>query len=227
MPENRFFADIPFEKNQSIVLDGDEFHHLKVMRKGKGDSIELVNGRNQLAAATIDTIAKHTMQVTVNQVDTHNPPKRQLILAQALLKPKNLDFVIEKGTELGATAFWLFPAKNSEKDGLSPNQQIRLRHLAISAMKQCGRLDLPEIRLSPPLSKWREFPIKNAYFGDPRSNISYQPPLEDLLLFVGPEKGLTSEEEALLSQFASGVKINHNTLRAETAALCFLALSSK
>lgn len=220
---NRFFADTLFEENQIIILSEEEHRHLKVMRKREGDYIEMVNGRNQLASAQIKSIS----QVIITKVDTFESPKRQVTLAQALLKPKNLDLVIEKGTELGASAFWLFPAQQSEKKDLTPTQKARLRNLAISALKQCGRLDLPDIQIKPHFTDWTDYP-KNAYFGNPRANKQYDPPSSaDVLLFVGPEKGFTSWEEQQLTQIASGVKIHPNILRAETASLCFLSLSSK
>ncbi|MDN3506558.1 MAG: RsmE family RNA methyltransferase [Simkaniaceae bacterium] len=221
MPHNRFFSDQPFKKKDLITLSSDECKHLRVMRKDIGDTIELVNGQNQLAHAQVQS----PTEVLLTEVHTSPPPSRQIILAQALLKPKNLDLVIEKGTELGATTFLLFPAEKSDKTTLSTNQLNRCRHLTISALKQCGRLDLPHIELRPPLAKWTTFP-SNAYYGSLNSNISYTPPLKDTCLFVGPEGGFTPEEEALLAQKAQGVRIHPYTLRAETAALCFLSLSS-
>ncbi|NGX48225.1 MAG: Ribosomal RNA small subunit methyltransferase E [Chlamydiae bacterium] len=227
MPENRFFLDQPFEKDLTAKITGDELKHLRVMRREMGDTIELVNGRNQLAHAKITSLDKDAATLILSEITTNPPPKQQLILAQALLKPKNLDFVIEKGTELGATAFWLFPGQRSEKKSLSPTQIQRCRHLAISALKQCGRLDLPEIREMPPLADWVEFPPGELFFGNLNSKNIFTPPEGDSTLFVGPEKGFSQEEEDLLSKHAKGVRLHPYVLRAETAALCFLSLSSK
>ena len=196
------------------------------MRREMGDTIELVNGKNQLAHAKIISLHRNEATLILSEVTTRPPPQRQLILAQALLKPKNLDFVIEKGTELGATAFWLFPGQRSEKKGLSPTQIQRCRHLAISALKQCGRLDLPEIREMPPLADWAELPPGERFFGNLNSKNNFTPPKGDSTLFVGPEKGFSQEEEDLLAKRAKEVRIHPYVLRAETAALCFLALSN-
>jgi len=225
MPQNRFFNENPFKKGLSITLEQDELKHLRVMRKDIGDTIELINGQNQLATAEITSLNKSSAELILKEVHTAPPPSRQIILAQSLLKPKNLDLVIEKGTELGATTFLLFPGEQSEKTSLSTNQLQRCRHLTISALKQCGRLDLPRIELLPPLAKWTTFP-KNSFYGSLNSNNKFTSHNQDLCLFVGPEGGFTTEEEVLLSTKAKGVRIHPNTLRAETAALCFLTLST-
>lgn len=222
MPENRFFLDQPFEQGTRVQLSPEECHHLKVMRKKAEDIIELVNGRGQLAVAQYEG----SKQALLQEVLTDNKPQRKVILAQAYLRPKNLDFVIEKGTELGATAFWLFPGQKSEKKSLSKAQFERCRHLIISALKQSGRLHLPEIELLPPIIEWKDFPIP-LYYGDLKTETVYKSPSSDVILVVGPERGLSEEELQFLGLRGQGVRIHPNILRAETAALCFLALSSK
>ena len=109
--------------------------------------MELVNGRGSLAKATVSGITKHSALLEVLSVESTpiHPPR--YILAIPLMRPSKLELIIEKCTELGADAFWLYPAQFSDKDDLSANQQERLTHVAISAMKQCGRLDLPSIQI--------------------------------------------------------------------------------
>jgi len=226
MAENRFFLDAHFLKGSDHLLIGEEHHHLsKVMRNEVGDTVELVNGKNQLAIAKITRLEKRETHLHLENV-TEKKPSTSLILAQGLTRPKNLDLIIEKGTELGATAFYLFPAERSEKKELSDNQKIRLKTLSISAMKQCGRLDLPTIELMPPLKEWE--PLKGRLlFGDLSPNA---PPLtsspEEATIFIGPEKGLSPSEIDLLQNTlnAKGIRLSRNILRAETAAICSLSL---
>ncbi len=224
MPENRFFLNAPFHKG-SVKLDGEEFHHLKVMRGNVGDLIELVNGQNQLAHAKITSLEKNSATLEMQSITNGSPPPRQIILALAYLRPKNLDLVIEKGTELGATAFWLFPGERSEKESLSANQSQRLHTLTISALKQCGRLDLPQIVEMPPLAKWTQMPPGELFFGDLHSQAPFHSS-GDVTIFIGPEKGFSSKEEQWLKQRAKGIKLNPHILRAETAALCALSLAA-
>ena len=162
--------------------------------------------------------------------------RRNLPIPLFLLKPfqEYIGWILEKGTELGLTEFWLFPGHHSERKTLTEHQLQRLRALTIAAMKQCGRLYLPTITLKPPLSEW-ESPHPPAFFGDlspdapPLFNAWQQNPRQDeVLFFIGPESGFSKEEESTLRHFdATGVKLHQNILRTDTAALAALTLISQ
>ena len=235
MPHHRYYLDKTFQKNDSVILVEDEFHHLShVLRARSGDLVELVNGRGQLAQANLIEIKKHEATLHLVQVTEEMRCKTPLILAQALTRMNHLEWVIEKGTELGATAFWLFPGILSEKDQLSPTQLTRLSHLAIAAMKQCGRLDLPSIELKPPLLKWAP-QTGTLLFGDLREQTPYlwelslTPLSPPMILVIGPESGFDDREVEFLhnSLKANGMRLHPNILRTETAALVALSLIQK
>ncbi len=224
MPQDRFFIDAFFSQNQGLSLQDLEFHHLShVMRVKEKETIELVNGQGQLALAEVLEIGKKNARLKINSLTSQKKPSRALILAQALPRANRLDFILEKGTELGMTEAWLFPSQLSEKKEM-PVQ--RARQIAIAAMKQSGRLFLPEIRFFPSL---KECPMSiQAYFGDLSEDA---PPLaaifkgQDATIFIGPEKGFSEGEIAWLkSQGALGVKLNNNILRTDTAALAALSI---
>lgn len=225
MPDNRFFVDAPLETGKTVSLEGSELHHLAhVMRVQKGEKVEIVNGKNQLADAELLSLHKAQAILVIQKVETRKKPQKELILAQAIPRLNRLDFILEKGTELNATAFWLFPGEGSERKNLSPQQESRLIQITISSMKQCGRLDLPPLLLKPPLSQWSK-PPGALYFGDPESSTAYKPS-GSLIIFIGPEKGFTSAEVALLQTWgAQGVRLHPNVLRVDTAAMVALALS--
>lgn len=226
MPAHRFFLENPLS-SPTLQLSGEEFHHLKnVMRARPKDILEIINGKGVLATATLLQITPSHATVEITQRTHTPPPSTHTILAQAFLRPALLDWVIEKGTELGATHFRLFPGDLSEKKELTPNQLTRLHHLTLSALKQCGRLHLPSIEIYPPLSLWQK-PQETLLFG---SLIPGAKPLKksnsSALMVIGPEKGFSQEEHQLLQGKlgAAGVRLSANILRAETAALCALSL---
>src|SRR5690242_5496216 len=114
MPAHRFFLDTTFS-HKTALLEGDEFHHLKnVMRARIGDSIEIVNGRGALVHARLIEIKNSSALLEITQKIDQPSPSHTLILAQAFTRPALLDWIIEKGTELGADEFWLFPGEQSE-----------------------------------------------------------------------------------------------------------------
>ena len=236
MPAERYFIDTDFHTYSHQELFGSEFHHLAhVMRTRKGDSIQLVNGRGALAQAFVQDLAKDRAYLEIQHVHQEPQPPCRLILAQALAKPNRLDFILEKGTELGVDSFWIFPGHHSTQKECYPSQLERARTLTIAAMKQCGRLFLPSITLKPPIKEWSELNQFTPFFGDldlnaPLFEIAWKnlQPLSSPWLFItGQEGGFSQQEvEALKEKGVIGVKLHTNILRTETASLMAISLLS-
>ena len=219
---------------ESVCLEDTEFHHLShVMRARVGSQVELVNGQNQLAQASVSSLARHHADLAISDVYTEQRSKPTLILAQAIPRFNRLEYILEKATELDVSEFWLFPGLLSEKGEFSENQHKRMSQLVIAAMKQCGRLDLPTIVFKPPLLQWQ--PIEGRLlFGDtsptapPLSQLEPDPASSRTLFFIGPEKGFDPKETAFLQTTlsATGVRLHRNILRVDTAPLVALSLLS-
>lgn len=213
MPEKRFYH--PFTEKEKIILEGKEHHHLaKVMRCKEGETVELINGKNQIANALVKSIQKKT-ELQITEIET-TPPPEPLILMQALIHLPRLEWLIEKAVEVGATELHLFPADRSVKKSLSENQLERLRNITISAMKQCGRLDLPLIQILPPLAKCKLPPLLFGDFEGGKIQNKF------LHFVIGPESGFSPAELALLRSNGQGIRLHSNILRAETAAITAL-----
>lgn len=225
MPSERFYVDTPL-KTSEITIEGEEFHHLvRVMRAQVGDAVELINGRRELAQATLQTLGKKEAVLKITSCQTMQKGA-EIVLAQAIPRMNHLEWIIEKGTELGASAFWLFPGDHSDKKTLSAHQEARLKALSIAAMKQCGSLFLPSIIMKPPLAAWTPL-AGSLFYGDVRQNAPKLPyaPKEPIVIFIGPEKGFSLKEvESLEHKLkAQGVKLHENILRTETAGVVALA----
>jgi 16S rRNA (uracil1498-N3)-methyltransferase len=231
MPSERYYYDDKFTDHY-VVLQDQEFHHLThVIRSKKGESVELVNGRGELACAIIEKLDKKQALLKINEVISKPLPQNQVVLVQAIPRMNRLDFILEKGTELGMTQIWLFASDKSERKALTDHQLERMRFVTIAAMKQCGRLYLPEMKIYDSLD---EIPIKSmpAFFGDtnPHAPLFRQvwnkkAEDSDIAFYIGPESGFTDKEINFLHQNgASGVKLHSNILRTDTAALAALAI---
>jgi 16S rRNA (uracil1498-N3)-methyltransferase len=236
MPAERYFLDHDLQLNGYQELKGSEFHHLAhVMRTQKGESIELVNGKGILAQATVQNISKDKALLKIEQVHQASTSPCRLILAQAYSKSHRMDFILEKGTELGVDSFWLFPGLHSAKKECYPSQLERAQAVTIAAMKQCGRLYLPEIILQPSIDQWKNFDNMTAFFGnlEPEAPLfekawrSLHSPAFPLVFVTGPEGGFSQQEIiGLKEKGALGVKLHENILRTETASLMALSLLS-
>ena len=232
MPAERYYVEQTLNSGDTITLKDNEFHHLaRVMRTHKGDKVEIINGKGILVEAIVEDILKDRAHLSISTITEQTAPEIRIILAQAIPKPNRLDFILEKGTELGADEFWLFPGKNSLKKDFSPDGIKRLKSQTIVATKQCGRLFLPEIKILPELEKWKEIQ-GTAFFGDTDPNA----PLfserwnsasltSPVLFFVGPESGFTDKEIRFFKdRGVQGVKLHPNILRTDTASLLALGL---
>lgn len=232
MPAERYYFDGSLSSELQPLLEGTEFHHLcNVMRSCEGEIIELVNGKGFLATAKIKRIEKKKAILTVESIFQQPTPNFELILAQAIPRLNRLDFILEKATELGVTGIWLFPGELSERKSLAESQLERLKLVCIAAMKQCGRLFLPEIKLMPRIESWPLAPLP-LFFGDLnekavllQNQLQQHPAEKGLIICIGPESGFKESEIAKLKQIGGvGVKLHHNILRTDTASIAALAI---
>lgn len=227
MPAERYYSPSILEQGAEVRLEKGEHHHLvHVMRAKVGDQVELVNGKGALAACEVATLSKREAILIVRSVEFQEAETNNITLYQAIPRMNRLDTIIEKCTELGMTEMVLWASEYSERKKLTDDQVERLQHVAISAMKQCGRLYLPKISFAKTL----QFENSALYFGDlaPEApkfyNINIQPSCG---FVIGPESGLTENEMAHLRKSgALGVNLHENVLRTDTAAITALVLIS-
>lgn len=234
MPECRFFIDSPLKEDQEVFLQDEEMRHLIVMRPEIGDTIEIVNGKGDLAEARITQFNKKETILLIKSIHHEPEDSLKLIIAQGMPKLPRLDIILEKGTELGMTELWLFPGDKSDKVGLSKNQSDRIKKILIASMKQCGRLHIPKVQIIDPIAKWNALPYPLFYgaFGESipsfTSALKANPPQTGVIFVVGPESGISHQEEKHLKKLkAHGVSLHKNILRTDTAPLAALTLMSQ
>ncbi len=228
MPSNRFYIKEPLQKGKELYLEEEEFYHLvKVMRQKEENLIELVNGENRLAKAKIISIEKKKAKLLIYATNFFKPALPPLFLAQAFPKLVHLEWTIQKGTELGVSAFYLFPSERSEKKELNSHQKKRLFQIAVNAMKQCGRFDLPTFHFAPNLEKLT-LPKGTPFFGDLKAKKPLPKVAPPYLLFIGPEKGFSEKETLQLKTMfkAEGIWLHPYTLRSETASIAAVYLAA-
>ncbi|MCH9633530.1 MAG: Ribosomal RNA small subunit methyltransferase E [Chlamydiae bacterium] len=229
MPAYRYYTQETLQQPE-ITLSGLEHQHLqRVMKQTSGESVELVNGQGSLAKATILVVEKKMTRLVINDVIS-SPLTYQITLLQALTSPNNLEFIIEKGTELGMTELLLFRAEKSQ--GFFSEQKLkRLETKMIAALKQSGRLHLPKMKWIEDIKTQDHWP-KNAFFGDTNpsapslyTSLPTKFTESHVCFCSGPESGFTMNEEKILTNLGfMGISLHSNILRAETAPLSFLSL---
>jgi 16S rRNA (uracil1498-N3)-methyltransferase len=217
---------VPPEKltGDSLVLSGDEFHHLKnVLRKKTGDALILTDGLGFRIEARIRKADRREIIARVLKREPVGPViTTTLDLAIAPLKGTRTDLIIEKGTELGIRRFILFTSQNSVVKELTGSKIERYRKIALSAMLQSQQYFLPEFfvpgRMTDLLSVVPSY--DSVLVADPSGSSNIPTGKEKTIFIVGPEGGFTDHElNALLHAGARSVSLGRVRLRSETAAL--------
>jgi 16S rRNA (uracil1498-N3)-methyltransferase len=219
------------------VLDPVESHHLcRVLRAQKGTPVELFDGKGTLAEGVVERSDKKHAVIRIQTV-TQTPPSTsgRLVLAVSFAKSPRFDWLMEKCTELGADHIAAVQFDRSVKLGKDTAME-RYRKISVTAAKQSGRLFLPVItgpaKLQATLDDLtRQYPQSHLLYGEPDGGPLPESlenhPTPDCIVLVGPEGGLTDDEKHLLSKAgATGVSINKNILRIETAAMAFCSILS-
>ena len=215
-------------------LDPVESGHLcRVLRAKKGTPLELFDGRGTLAEGIVERVDKKRTTVRVQKiVCTPVATTGRIILAVSFAKGQRFDWLVEKCTELGVDHIAAVQFKRTVK--LGKNTAIeRYRKISIVAAKQSKRLFLPKItgpeKFPATLNSLiSQYPQGLLLYGDPKgtppSDLSAIKDGRDCIIAIGPEGGLCENELTLLAASnASGVMINRNILRIETAAAAFCA----
>jgi 16S rRNA (uracil1498-N3)-methyltransferase len=149
---------------------------------------------------------------------------REIFLFQSIIKKDNMEWVVEKATELGVSKITPVISERSEKKNI--NMQ-RLNKIAIEASEQSGRADLPEISSVASLEDCILSGAKGALVfdraGSPIRGLSLSD-FETIKVFIGPEGGWTDKELNLFKQKEFKIfSLGEFTLRAETAVIVALA----
>lgn len=242
MTSHRFFIETKKPLTTCVLLKGEEHHHLRnVARIRQGERILLIDESGGNYLARVDRIDKFQTALTILEKMENAEPRVKVTLAQALIKMKNFELVIQKATELGISEFLPIITARSViniSDKLD-NKTARWSKIARESAKQSGVSRVPAI-LQPKtlkeailgrqddtkifLSESRGILLRNLLL--PETAIKRPERCSSsLLILVGPEGGWTEEEEEdIVRHGFEAISLGRQILRAETAAISSLAL---
>jgi len=234
---HRFFVDGPLSVGTTVQVNALAQQLAHVLRMQVGDEIVLLDGSGQEYHSRIAQLDRRVAAVEVVGAQTCLAEPRQILtLYQCSLKQDKFEWVLQKGTELGASRF--VPVI-SERSIVRPAAALlgkypRWQAIVREAAEQCGRARVPQI--APPC-EWQEavaeahglrlLPWEGAQ-EESALHAMLQNELQNhsnISILIGPEGGITTPEACLAS--AQGwqiVSLGPRILRAETAALAVIAL---
>ncbi len=230
MSKEFFYADPAKVGERFLTIEDDESKHLlRVLRKSEGDLIWVADGVDRAYEAVIRSIHQHSVECEILSVHERlNEPEIEVSLAVAVLKnPSRMEWLIEKGTELGIRRF--IPVATS-RSVVQSSKENRWKKIALSAMKQSGRCYLPQIYpitdMDSVISHASVFDLKVIPYENTDEALFIAEALRhrqkptSALIVIGPEGGFT-EEEIQNAEHAGFVQVSlgKRRLRTETAAL--------
>jgi 16S rRNA (uracil1498-N3)-methyltransferase len=224
----RLHVDDDLSAGADVALTPGQAHYLgRVMRRAAGAEVLLFNGRDGEWAATVAALGRDGGRASVTSRRRPQAATVGPALLFAPVKKDRVDFLLEKATELGATA--LQPV-TTERTVVERVKRERYRAITVEAAEQCGRLDLPALAepraLRQALDGWPAG--RRLLFCDPlaRRRFADLPAAGDDAILVGPEGGFSDAEAAALRALPASVTVSlgPRILRAETAAVAALAL---
>lgn len=226
MKIHRFFINKEIKEGDFVLSDKSLTHQiLNVFRFGKGDRFNIFNGDGfEYEAIILEISNKNEILIDVKNKHEGVVPKRKITLYQSLIKKDNMEWVIQKATELGVSKIIPIISSRSEKKGFNME---RANKISIEASEQSGRADIVEIReiidlkdIVLPMSTKIVFDIS----GTKMKKVSFDDDLP-VSIFIGPEGGWSKEEiDYFKDNNFTIASLGETMLRAETAAIVATSL---
>ncbi|HEX9371081.1 MAG TPA: RsmE family RNA methyltransferase [Roseiflexaceae bacterium] len=149
----RFFVDGSAIHGRDVLIeDGDLAHQIgAVLRLRAGERVVLLDNSGWQYVVALSAVERGQVAGTIERKElAGGEPRTKLSLYVALLRPERFEWVLQKGTELGVSAFVPLICERStiaDAEALSEHKLNRWRRIVREAAEQSRRGKLP--RLAP------------------------------------------------------------------------------
>lgn len=239
----KFFIPVEDVQGDLLTIREDAHHILHVLRKEAGDHITVCDGKGQdyeceLLSATEGTVVCRIME----QHPAETEPMIEITLFQGLPKAEKMEWILQKGVEIGISYFVPVLAERSvvRLEGKKAEAKLaRWNKIAQAAAKQSGRGILPAVHMPVSVKNCIETFDKYdlnllLYEGARRESLKqilqqYRNEKKHLpkraAIWIGPEGGWAASEVQLLEKAGAVLAgLGPRILRTETAGITAAAL---
>jgi len=212
-------------------LTKEQSHYVKdVMRLKKGDYLSAFNAQGEWSAI-IENYEKEGARIKILKKVRDKDNEKNIWLAFSPIKQNPLNFMIQKGTELGVQKF--IPIL-SERTMVKDINIERVKKIIVESSEQSNRISIPEISNLESLKIFLSNFPKNGclVFCDINcnksdfKNILLKKDLDPICILIGPEGDFSEKERKLIIDLnqTHSISLAKNILRAETAAVAAVTL---
>jgi 16S rRNA (uracil1498-N3)-methyltransferase len=217
----------------------DSYHASRVLRLRPGDRCEIVfESSREAFQAELTEVGSETRVRLIARLEGGGAGpvyRRSVNLVQALARPAAVDFLIEKGTEVGVSHFVLVVAAGSPRQAPAAvdGRLERWRRIAREAAKQSKQLAVPGITWIASAEhavRERRTAAAQALVLQAASPMTLQEAAmrtaNSIDIWVGPEGGWSPKELALFAEAGFELaSLGGSVLRTETAGPVAVALA--
>lgn len=238
---HRFFLTPEYFHGTQVSFPQEITHQIiHVLRLGEGDQVAVLDNSGLLHQVSlhIDIIEGILTGTVLDSNPAFTEPKTHISLYFGLSSREKMEWILQKGTEVGVSAFCPFYSSRTlgKPESYTSKKLERWERITREAAEQSGRGKLPAVHQPQSLENClssegcRSELRLIAWEGASESS----EPLVELLkrsngtlvsLFVGPEGGFSEDEvELACAAGCQVVSLGKRILRMETAAIIFPAL---
>lgn len=222
----RYFSDL--KKDNCLVLKKEDLYHIKTVMRMKEDLIEVVY-QNKLHICKLD---KDYNALIVEVKDDINNKKIRYTLCIPLLQEQKMSFVLQKATELGVDEIIpVLTTRSIVKINDKEDKKIeRWNKICKEASEQSKRLDIPVIKKITKIEDLKLDGLKLLCSTQEKENtlknvLKNSSNYDKIIMIVGPEGGLTAEEEIKLKELDFvPITLGKNIMRVETVPIYLLSV---
>ncbi len=238
---NHFFLDPHLISPNRVKFPEDITHQiLTVLRMRSGDQVKVLDNRGLIYKVEIvfDPHQKNVYGKIIGKDIVTSEPNLKLALFFGLTSRDKVEWILQKGTEIGVSEFFPFISSRTlvQSTNISEKKKTRWERIIREAAEQANRGRLPSLTTPKSLE---ECLLTNsdhdgisliAWEGADTKPVSIKEILgqfdgSSISLFVGPEGGFSDEEiDSAKKAGCKVISLGERILRMETAAVVFPAI---
>lgn len=229
-------------QTDSVVIEGDPFHHIfDVCRQGPGSKFEVLGAPGKAFLVEVEEVGRKSARARVLEARDIPPlPRPHLVLALSVPRFPVMDSVVERSVEMGVAEIRPFFSDYSfvrKAASLPESKMERWRKIIVSATQQSGRGDLMPLHEAVELPELlRTFNQRDGRAGlfayEGASPLAVKELVQDLpkdadevWIFVGSEGGFSSKEVQEIQDLGLvPVTLGDQVLRVETACIALVSI---
>ena len=227
------------------AIDKGKVHYLpdiarqiqRVLRLKEGESVNVLDNSGMIYEVALTFEGQAVSGSIVRQYASETESRLRLILMVALSQREKYEWILQKGTELGVSAFLPVISERSlvqKKDAIAGKRE-RWEAIIREAAEQSHRTRLPTLMETASLAEAVALPSKGAHSmklcahttddAIPLREILTNNQPEECWVLIGPEGGFTDEEVGSARSHAFLItSLGKRVLRMETAAMAAAAI---